>query len=236
LETSTKRMIQAALLIAVVLAGLRVFLIFRTRSGTDWGKKPETQSAPMNADYYVTPKKLYAHDLKSARALTQQPAWVKEGYKYQYYPYAGHTDFKHPAGLLGPIEKLTVTDVAIEKSPDGRQLMAIFEKDGKKFSFAIGVVSGDDYQIYSDEMLYIQDPHDLYKHWTRETWQAIDAHEIKPGMNETQAAFAAGVGYLESGSRTDQRVLRYPNGGKPLIVTYHDGRAAEIKQGSQQSS
>src|SRR4051812_17657578 len=155
-------MIQATLLIALVLAGLRVYMIFRSRTGTDWGKKPDTQSAPMNADYYVTPKKLHAHDLKSARELTQQPAWVREGYRYQYYPYSKHSDFKHPAGLLGPIEKLQFTDLAVEKSPDApnRQLLAIFEKDGKKYSVPIGMVAGDSYEIYADEMFYIQDPHE----------------------------------------------------------------------------
>jgi hypothetical protein len=237
-ETGTKRMIQATLLIAMLLAGLRVYMTFRSRTGTDWGKKPDAQSAPMNADYYVTPKKLHAHDLKSAREITQQPAWVREGYRYQYYPYSKHSDFKHPAGLLGPIEKLQFTDLAVEKSPDApnRQLMAIFEKGGKKYSVPIGMVTGDSYEIYADEMFYIQDPRELYKHWSKDTWQAIDAREIKPGMNELQASFAAGVGLLESGSRTDERVLKYPNGGKPLVVTYRDGKAAEVKPGTQESS
>jgi hypothetical protein len=26
--------------------------------------------------------------------------------------------------------------------------------------------------------------------------------------------------------------VRYPNGGKPLVILYHDGKAAEIKAGS----
>jgi hypothetical protein len=234
LEHSTKRMIQATLLIALVLAGLRVYLIFRSRTGTEWGKQPQTQSAPLNADYYVTPKKLHAYDLKSARELTQQPAWVREGYRYQYYPYTGHSDFKHPAGLLGPIEKLQFTDIAVEKSPDApnRQVMGIFDKDGKKYSVPIGMVAGGDYKIYADEMLFIQDPRELYKHWSKDVWQAIEAHELKPGMSELQASFAAGVGLLESGTRTDERVLKYPNGGKPLIVTYRDGKAAEVKPGT----
>jgi hypothetical protein len=237
-ETSTKRMIQATLLIAVVLAGLRVYLIFRSRSGTDWGKQKQTQSAPMNADYYVNPKKLHAHDLKSARELTQQPAWVKVGYSYQYYPYTTHSDFKHPAGTLGPIEKIQFTDLAVEKSPDApnRQLMAIFLKDGKKFSVPIGMVAGTDYEINADDMFFIQDPRELYKHWSPEVWKSIEAREIKPGMSELQACFAAGVGLLESGSRTDERVLKYPNGGKPLIVTYRDGKAAEVKQGTPETS
>lgn len=232
MEAKTKRMVQVALLLALVLAAIRVFVIFKSRSATDFGKQ-ETQAAPLNADYYVTPKKLYAHDLKSARELTKQPAWVREGYRYTYYPYNGRTDFRHAEGLLGPIEMLQITDVVIEKSPAAanRQVMAVFEKNGKKFSFPIGLVEGNDYQLYIDEILYIQDPRELYKHWPAEMWQAIDAHEVKPGMNEIQATFSVGAGSLESGARTDQRVIRYENGGNPLTVTFRDGKAVEINRG-----
>ena len=62
-----------------------------------------------NADYYVVPKKLYPFDLESAKQLTKQPVWVKEGYRYTYYPYdVAHkrVDFAHDGGLLLPIEQL----------------------------------------------------------------------------------------------------------------------------------
>lgn len=234
MERNTKRMIQAVLLIALILAAVRIFVIFRSRTATDFGKQEETKNAPLNADYYVTPRKLYAHDLKSARELTRQPAWVREGYKYTYYPYKGRTDFRDAEGLLGPIEKLNITDVVVEKSPEARnrQLMAVFEKEGKQYSFPIGLVEGNGYQIYIDEILYVQDPRELYKHWPAEVWQAIEAHQVRPGMNEIQVTFAVGAGALESGSRTDERVIRYENGGNPLTVTFRDGKAADIRQES----
>ena len=37
---------------------------------------------------------------------------------------------------------------------------AIFEKDGKKYSVPIGVKRGGDYRDSSDEMFFLQDPHD----------------------------------------------------------------------------
>src|SRR5262252_686129 len=71
--------------------------------------QPAGTAPPLEADYYVVPKKLYPFDLKSARQLTQQPVWVKEGYRYTYYPYqAGKVDFAHEAGLLLPIERLEI--------------------------------------------------------------------------------------------------------------------------------
>ena len=41
----------------------------------------------------------------------------------------------------------------------------MFVKDGKSYAFSIGVVKGEEFQIYSDDMLFIEDPHELYKHW-----------------------------------------------------------------------
>jgi hypothetical protein len=72
----------------------------------------------------------------------------------------------------------------------------------------------------------------LYKHWSPDVWQAVDQHEVKPGMNELQADFAVGMGVPDSGGDSDEKTVRYANGGKPLVVTYHDGKAAEIKPGS----
>jgi hypothetical protein len=51
-------------------------------------------------------------------------------------------------------------------------------------------------------------------------------------MNELQADFAVGMGTLDAGSSSSERTLRYPNGGKSLVVVYRDGKAAEIKPGA----
>lgn len=93
-------------------------------------------------------------------------------------------------------------------------------------------MKGSDYQIYSDEMLYIQDPHELYKHWPGDVWEAISQHQVKPGMNELQAYFAIGMGVPERQSDPNVKTVNYPNGGKPVSVTYRNGKAAEIKGGS----
>ena len=41
--------------------------------------------------------------------------------------------------------------------------MAVFEKDGKTYAFSIGSVKDGNYKFYSDDMLFIQDPHELYR-------------------------------------------------------------------------
>jgi hypothetical protein len=234
-----KQRLQLALGLAIAVAGLRAGYILYTRHEENMAAQKQTQPNNVgysNADYYVTPKKLYPFDLKSAKQLTAQPVWAKEGYRYTYYPYdaeAKRADFSHEAGLLGPIEKLEIEDAAIVAGPGGKQQMvAAFEKDGKHYAVPIGVESDGQWKIYSDEIFYIEDPHELYKHWSADVWQAVERHEVKPGMNELQADFAVGMGVPDAGGSSDEKTVRYANGGKPLVVVYHGDKAAEVKAGS----
>jgi hypothetical protein len=111
--------------------------------------------------------------------------------------------------------------------------MAVFAKNGKMYAFSIGAVRDGEYHFSSDEMLFIQDPHELYKHWPADVWSAIDKHELKPGMNELQADFAVGLGIPEPGGDDDNKTVNYANAGKPLNVTYRSGKITEIKAGAQ---
>ena len=241
MSEEAKKRIQIALALAVVVAGVRAGYILYERHEDYLAAQKQEQAKKAgysNADYYVVPKKLYPFDLKSAKQLTQQPVWAKEGYRYTYYPYdAGRkrTDFAHEAGLLLPIERLEIKDV-VTGIPAGagsrRQVMAVFQKEGKSYAVPIGFETEGTYKIYSDEMLYVEDPHELYKHWPADVWQAVTQHEVKPGMNELQADFAVGMGVPDSGGSSEEKTVRYPNGGKPLVVIYHDGKAAEIKPGA----
>lgn len=241
LSPETKKKIQLVLALGIVLAAARTAYIFYQRH-EDYVAE-EKQKQAQNAGYsdpdlYVNPKKLYPFDLQSAKQLTQQPAWVREGYHYAYYPYdppSKRVDFKHETGLLGPIEKLHITDV-ITAMPSGvgeqKQVMAVFEKDGRDYAVPIGTESDGEYKIYSDYIFFIQNPRDLYRHWSANLWQAIEQHQVKPGMNELQASFAVGMGVPDPGGDSEEKTVRYANGGKPLVVVFHDGKAAEITAGT----
>jgi hypothetical protein len=232
-----KRRLQLVMVVAILVSGARLAYILyqRHESQVAQGTKPST---PLNPDYYVTPKKLYPYDLKSALHLTQQPVWVKVGYAYTFYPYdpkRHRVDFAHEAGKLLPIEKLQIEDVIsaeAPQSPGERQVMAVFEKDGRTYAFSIGSIKGIDYKFYSDDMLFIQDPHELYKHWPADVWDAIDQHQVKPGMSELQADFAVGLGIPEKSGEPGNRTVNYPNGGSPLSITYRDDKAVTIKPGT----
>jgi hypothetical protein len=241
MSPEAKQKLQLALLLAMVVAGLRAGYILYQRHEDKVAAEKQKQAANAgysNPDYYVNPKKLYPYDLKSARQLTLQPVWVKEGYRYTYYRYDTankQVDFAHDAGLLLPIEKLEIKDVVTAKPPGAGQrlqVMAVVQKERKTYAVPIGFEADQQYQIYSDEMFFVEDPHDLYKHWPGDVWQAVEQHRVKPGMNEMQADFAIGMGVPDAASSSEEKTVRYPNGGKPLVIVYHDGKAAEIKAGA----
>ena len=238
MSPEARQKIQLALLLAMVVAGVRAGWILYQRHEDKVAAQKAKEAANAgysNPDYYVNPKKLYPYDLKSARQLTQQPVWVKEGYRYTYYHYDAankQVDFAHDAGLLLPIEKLEIKDVVTANAPEAGQrvqLMAVFEKEGKTYAVPIGFEADGQYKIYSDEMFFVEDPHELYKHWPADVWQAVDQHEVKTGMNEMQADFAIGMGVPDAGDTSYEKTVHYPNGGKPLVIVYHDGKAAEIR-------
>jgi hypothetical protein len=231
--SKTGKIIQIVLLVAIIAAAINAYLYLRERRTSL--AEPKKQEVVLDPDYYVTPKKLHPQDLKDAKELTRQPAWIREGYRFTYYPYAGHADYQHPAGTLGPIEKFDIKDVVVDRAPDSgsdKQVVAVFEKDGKRFALPIGLVAKGDYTIYSDDILFIQDPHELYKHWPAEVWKLIEAHQVQPGMNELQASFAIGMGKPEGSGMSNPRILNYPNNGHPLRVTYTDGKASQVQPGS----
>jgi hypothetical protein len=238
MSEETKKWVQITLGVAVVVVGVRAgFILYQRHEDYLAAQKVEQakKAGYSNADYYVVPKKLYPFDVKSAQQLTLQPVWTKEGYRYTYYryvPVVKSVDFVHDAGLLGPLERLEIQEVMAVAAPGGRkQVVATFDKDGHSFAVPIGFEAEGNYKIYSDEMFYVQDPHELYKHWPADVWQAVAQHEVKPGMNELQADFAVGMGVPDAGGSEDKTV-RYPNGGKALVVIYRDGKAVEIKAGT----
>ncbi len=233
-----RKRLQIFLLAALVIAGGRAaYIVYERRAATKEEAKPKPETA-LKADYYVTPKKLHAYDLKSARQLTEQAVWVKVGYQLTYYPYdrgRHKTDFGHEAGLLPPLQKLAIQDVVTDVSPlvpGIKQVMACFSLNGKSYAAPIGAVKGGDFRIYSDDIFFIEDPRDLYKHWPADVWKEIDVHEVQTGMSELQASFAIGLGVPEGSGDYGSRTLHYPNGGKPLAITFENDKAVAIKPGS----
>jgi hypothetical protein len=232
-----KRKIHIILFLGIIVTSIRLGIILYERH-EDNAKVVKKEAPPLNPDFYVNPRKLYPYDVKSAKQLTRQPAWVKVGYFYPFYRYdtaAHHTDFSHEAGKLLPLQRLDIRDVVSSVSPKtgGLQVLAVFQDGGKSYATPIATDrGGGDLKFYSDDMFFIEDPHQLYKHWPADIWQAIDQHQVKPGMTDMQADFAIGIGLLDPSSDSIDKKLNYPNGGKPITITFHDGKATDIRPGS----
>lgn len=237
-NSELQKTLQTFLLVAIVLVGGRTAYILYERRDPGPGNAKPPHETLLNADYYVTPKKLHPHDLNSARQLTAQPVWVRLGYQIAYYPYSTerrHADFAHEAGTLPPLQKLAIQDVVTDVSPEApgtNQVLARFTLEGKNFAAPIGAEQNGVFRIYSDNIFFIEDPHDLYKHWPADVWHKIDSHEVQPGMSELQTAFAIGMGLPQDSGAYGSRTLRYPNGGNPLTITFENDHAVAIKPGS----
>jgi len=238
IDPEFQKKLQVFLIAAIVLAGGRAaYIVYERHEAMKDDAKPK-QETLLKADYYVTPKKLHPYDLKSARQLTEQPVWVKFGYQHTYYPYdreQHNADFGHEAGMLLPLQKLAIQDVVTGVSPQApgvKQVLACFALNRKAYAVPIGVGKGADFRIYSDDIFFIEDPHDLYRHWPADVWNKIDAHEVQAGMSELQASFAIGMGVPQGSGTFGSRTLRYPNGGNPLAITFENDKAVEVKPGS----
>ena len=238
LDAEARKKLQVVLALAIVIAGARAAYIVYERHQARQEAVAPRQEAPLKADYYVTPKKLHPYDLKSARELTKQPVWVKVGGQITYYPWdraRRRAEWGHEAGTLGPLEKLTITDVVTDVPPKAagtKQVMVLFDLDGKAYAAPIGVEKDGDFKIYSDDIFFIEDPRELYKHWPADVWKAIDTHQVQPGMSELQASFAIGMGVPVGSGDYGWRTLRYANDGKPVTITFENDKAVEIKAGA----
>ena len=238
IDPEFQKKLQVFLAIAIVLAGGRAaYIVYERHEAMKEDAKPK-QEMTLKADYYVTPKTVHPYDLKSARQFTEQLVWVKYGYQLTYYPYDSKrhkTDFGHEAGVLLPLQKLAIQDVVTDvasQAPGNKQVLACFSLDGKTYAVPIGAEKGSDFKLRADDIFFIEDPHDLYRHWPADVWKKIDAHEVQAGMSELQASFSIGAGIPEGSGDYGSRTLHYSNGGKPLVITFQNDKAVEIKAGS----
>ncbi|MBZ5523725.1 MAG: hypothetical protein LAP21_15945 [Acidobacteriia bacterium] len=235
----------------LILTGIAFVILVGARVGWMVYERRDTGAAPVRKETYVANQddlvpqhKIFAYDVKSAKKeLADKPMWVRSGNQIPYYHYnaAAHSvNFQKKAGMLAPIEKLTVEDIILQKAPvklasgqvavSQKDVVAVFKREGDaaSYAFTIGTNVGDDYTLMINEILLSQDPHEMYKHWPAETWSAIERHEVKEGMNELQAEFAVGTDMSVGPGDYGNRVVEFGNLGKPVQVTFAKNKAVKI--------
>jgi hypothetical protein len=202
----------------------------------------QNQSSSNSAsDTYVTPRKIYPYDLKSAeKELAGKSVWVRPGAARPYYRYgATGADTNRKAGSLPTLGRLdvkgvVVQSVAIPVGPNVRirrhQLLAVFTAPWQAGQYAVPIASenSDSYTFNVNDQFYFEDPHKLYSHWPADIWAAIDHHEVKQGMNELQVSFALGTEVASSGGPYGNRWARYSNEGGTTKVVFKNDKAVEV--------
>jgi hypothetical protein len=226
-------------LVVLLAAGGYLAYVFHERNepGVQQARAPER---PVTDDEVVQPRKMYIATLKDAKDLVGETVWVQSGYALDYYPFApGRVEFSHPAGVLPSVQQLTIGQIMTEKAPANlamrvpigdKQVFAVFKMpgDAKEYATAIGTIKGTDETYYADQMFYYDDPHQLYKHWPPDVWQAVDQHKPKPGMNELQVAMALGTIQQSQSSDIGNRTVTYDAGGKKWSVSFQKDKATTV--------
>jgi hypothetical protein len=246
MEADSRKRFQFIVGLLLVLLFIRLVAIFYQRHEANKPAEKKTTTYSTNMDDYVTLPKIHPYDLKSAaKELVGKTIWVRAGNAIHYYPFsaATHTaDLKHEKGLLPPLAKLQIKDVVLQKAPSGplaegqvsvvqKQALAAFRMGDEPGTYAvpIGSSTGDDFNFTANDLFFFADPHELYKHWPPETWQAIDNHQAKQGMNEIQVAMALGTVATGSGEYGN-RTLQFDNNGHPVTVTFANNKATSVTE------
>jgi hypothetical protein len=246
MDAEPRKVIRIILIGLLVLATARTAYIFYDRSKPGV-PPPKPPTIALKDDDYVTPRKVFPYDLKSAvKELAGKTVWARTETPLPYYRYNSGThsaDLAHKAGFLPPLDKLEVKDVVLQRQPVApvpgqivvarKHIMAVFEKPAQAGAFvvSIGANVGEDFTFTVNEVFYFQDPHELYKHWPADVWNAIDRHEAKEGMNQLQVGFALGAPVASTGEDYLNRSIEYRSAGKPVSVTFVKDRAVKIVLG-----
>lgn len=209
--------VQALLKLGLVATGVYLAFVYYDRWSSRLPVEERREQLLKNPDYYIFPPRSHVTDLSSARKLVGKPLWVKEGYRWTYEPN------DEP---LRPLEK--IVPAAVRQR--GGEVVIDFEKDGKKATMAIGSRAG----FMVDELFFIEDPREIFKHWTAADWEKIDARKVEPGMTEYQITSAIGGGSLiPSLSSAKRRVVDYKlcalDHIPPVRVYYDEGVAERVE-------
>lgn len=212
-ETSWRPLISLSLKIGLVLAISYAAYDYFTRPGA--GEAEQQEESPLQADLYVHPSKTHISSYDTADRLVGMDLWTKEGWRWTVEP---------SDRLLAPLEKVTPTRVYEQ---DG-ELRIAFEKDGRPSSLAIGTGG----RVFVDEIFYIEDPKELYSHWSEAEWERVENYEAWVGMSEFQAVFSLGYGRpidVSPGGKT--RIVEFPGrpDAEPVTITFRDGVASEVR-------
>lgn len=238
-----------ALVVAIGVEALWVHHRNTVAENTQVARKEQFVKPTMSEDDAVFLRKERPDSLKDERELIGKTIWVSAGGQMDYYKDTGkHVDYAKPVGVLLGAEPLVIKDVFEEKAPANshaafriapgeRQVLLAFtmpkSSDTKQlYAVPVGNFDGGNYNFFTDEIFFYDDPHVLYKHWGPEMWAHIDKHEAVPGMSENQAMMSLGQVITPHGDNVGDRSVTFDNNGHPVTIDFQNNKAVKITPGS----
>jgi hypothetical protein len=225
----------------LLFAAWRVWSIYKERHAPVAVKQARAERK-ISQDDLVIPRKMYIESLTSARKdLKGQTVWMQAGYQLEYYPYRGGSAvFSQKMGPLPSNQEMQVEDVVeiatpahwLSRIPRGdKNIFLIVHLPGQTSECAVpvGEVEGGNEEFRMDDLLYYDNPHKLYSYWPADVWQAIDQHQVTPGMSEMQTMMSVGQ-VAQSGSNDyGNRTVTYTAGNRKVVVTFAGDKATEVQ-------
>jgi len=228
-------------LITVVIAGIYLFSVWRHRQDPGAIGRQAAADQPRSLDDVAVVRILSPAHYDDVLPLQGASVWMKNGYTMPYFPFAGaQVNFAKQAGVVPSIQRLDVKKIVKQAVPatlydsmghGTRQVFAVFTMAGATDEFAtpIGVIDGEDEQYYTDALFFYDAPHKIYDNWPKDVWAAVDAHQVKQGMNELQTRLAIGQAMHPDSQNEGDRTVTYDQAGKHWTVTFVNDRATAIK-------
>ena len=209
------------------------------------GKQPvAVDYGPTDPDDLVFLKKERPSNMADLKDLYGKTLWVSAGGQMEYYPYAGHhADYSKTSGTLLGAEPIVVKEAfeqTAQKSgtyripPGDKWVLLAFtlpkSADPKKeYAVPVGNQEGKDFTFFTDEIFFYDDPHELYKHWGPQVWQAVDSHQVILGMTEHEVQMSLGQVSKSVSNEVGNRLVVYANLGHPIAVTFVKNHATAFR-------
>jgi hypothetical protein len=222
-------------LIYLFLAAARIGWIWYDRSRPLILPNPRPVAAlKSNPDALVVIPRFRISDFKEASSLVGRTLWWKAGFQSPFYLLDSETkkiQSNHPL-FLPTCTPLQVEDIFELK---GKGIYLVTENRSMKCTMAIAWFDPQDqvYRFLLDDLFFPDDPFRFYSHWGTSVRQAIQSHQIQPGMTFAQVALSLGAGQLIQIENNENQIYHFPSlpGGKPGTTEVHftAGKLARYK-------
>jgi hypothetical protein len=222
----------AAMLLAV---GIELAYLHHERNKPWAPPGASTAERKIDPDDLVFLKKERPDSMADIKEFYGKTLWVSAGGQMDYYSYAAHhANYAKIAGTLLGAEPIVVKDAFEQVAPKAatfripggdRQVLLVFTlpnspDPAKEWAVPVGYQEGKLFTFFTDEIFFYDDPHELYKSWGPQIWQAVDSHQVILGMNERQVQMALGQVSKSLSNEYGNRLVIYANMGKPMAVTF----------------